>query len=258
MLDLNINQTQKETFAVHLRIGRFTTNLHSHARHQLLYAENGVLHLETPHHRFLLPARHGAWLPAQGRHRIWSNSPDLNLRLLYLGMAENDRTVLRRLRVFPVSNLAREMILYTQSWDRFEPMSDMEESFYQTLRFLAETWLRQPLGLVLPSAESPQLAEITEYIQDHLSEPLYLCSVAEEFGFSGRTVLRMLKRELGMTFETYLRVARIIRAAELLTCPDASVTEVAYRVGYRSLSSFSHTFRKLVGVSPRQYSKGTS
>lgn len=258
LLDLNVNQTEKETFAVHLRVGSFTTNWHTHPRHQLLYAEDGVLHLHTEHHQFLLPARHGAWIPAQCSHRVYSNSPELFLRTLYLRTDANDKPRLRNLRIFPISNLAREMILYTQTWDSFSEMSEVERSFYQTIRLLAETWLSEPIGLVLPSTENPKVAEITEYLQKNLSGPLYLSSVAERFGFSGRTVLRMFKRELGMTFETYLRVARMIRATELLTRADVSVTEVAYAVGYHSLSSFSYTFRKLVGVSPQEYLKGNN
>lgn len=66
----------------------------------------------------------------------------------------------------------------------------------------------------------------------------------------------MFKQELGMTFETYLRVARMIRATELLTRANILVTEVAYSVGYQSLSSFSRTFRKFVGLSPQEYLKG--
>ena len=58
---------------------------------------------------------------------------------------------------------------------------------------------------------------------------------------------------LGMTFGAYLRVARIIKAIELLTDPHASVTEVSLEVGYKSLSSFSRTFQQLTGVTPRDY-----
>lgn len=255
LLNLKVNQTQKETFAVHIRAGRFTTNWHTHAKHQLLYAEDGILHVQTEQYPFILPARHGAWLPAQCKHRIWSNSPHLYLRTLYLEIDENDSARLRNQRVFALSNLAHEMILHTQIWDRFEQINGVEKSFYQTVRLLAETWLRQPIGLVLPSPVTPQLIDITAYIQENLSEALHLPSVSEKFGFSGRTVLRMFKRDLGMTFDTYLRLARIIRATELLTRTDISITEVAYAVGYQSLSSFSHTFRNLVGLSPQEYLK---
>ncbi|MEM7334098.1 MAG: helix-turn-helix transcriptional regulator, partial [Chloroflexota bacterium] len=67
--------------------------------------------------------------------------------------------------------------------------------------------------------------------------------------------LRLFKQELGMTFGSYLRVARIIRAIELLSDANTAVTDVAYSVGYRSLSSFSQTFQQLTGITPREYLK---
>jgi transcriptional regulator GlxA family with amidase domain len=91
------------------------------------------------------------------------------------------------------------------------------------------------------------------YISENLTSPLQLDTVAHRHGFSGRTLLRLFKDQLGMTFGAYLRLARIIRAIELLTHPTASVTEVAYEVGYKSLSSFSRVFQQHTGLQPQQY-----
>jgi AraC-like DNA-binding protein len=51
----------------------------------------------------------------------------------------------------------------------------------------------------------------------------------------------------------YLQERRITRAAFLLRETDQSVTEVALAVGFRSLGTFSSTFSRLMGVSPRAY-----
>lgn len=83
--------------------------------------------------------------------------------------------------------------------------------------------------------------------------PLQLDSVAQRYGLSGRTLLRLFKDQLGMTFGNYLRVARIVRAIELQADPNVSVTGVAYEVGYNSLSSFSRAFQQLTGGNPREY-----
>jgi AraC-like DNA-binding protein len=257
-LNLNIDQIEKDSFAVHLRVGRFHTTWHTHFRHQLLYAEDGVLHLQTDQHHFLLPARHAAWIPGRCKHRVYSDSPDLYMRTLYLQAQEDDDTGLQQLRVFPVSNLAREMILHTQTWNWTLAAGPLERSFFQTIRLLVPTWYQNAIPLILPSTDHPHLNLITQYLRKNLAEPLQLETTANRFGFSGRTLLRLFKKELGMTFGTYLRVARIILALELLTRPGVSVAEVAYAVGYDSPSSFSQTFSHLVGVSPQAYRKDLS
>jgi len=163
--------------------------------------------------------------------------------------------LLEQLQVFSISNLAREMILYTQIWDSAGSPDLLEQRFFETIRLLVSEWLGQSIPLVLPSTDHPQLQKVLVYIQEHLGEPLRVETLAGTFGFSGRTLTRLFKKELGMTLGTYLRVARIIWAIELLMQPNTTVTEVAYRVGYQSLGSFSQTFQRLVGAWPREYLK---
>lgn len=248
-----INQNPKEMFALHMRTGCFTTDWHKHPKHQLLYAEEGVLHLYTGKQQLILPARHGAWIPAHRLHKIHSTSPDLYLRTIYFHERTSDEEILRQFHIFPTSALSREMIVYTQRWLVEDEASKTELSFLETLRLLSLDWCKQAKPLVLPTTEHGPLEEVTVYIAENLASPLRLDTVAQRFGFSGRTLLRLFKEQLGMTFGAYVRVARIIRAIELLTEPDASVTKVAYEVGYNSLSSFSQVFQQLTGVKPGDY-----
>ena len=147
------------------------------------------------------------------------------------------------------------MIIYTHVWPTEGDINTIEQSFFETIRLLAVEWCSQTMPLVLPTTTQSPLQEITAYINENLSSPLQLGMVAQQFGFSGRTLLRLFKKEFGMTFGTYLRVARIIQAIEQLSVPNTAVTEVAYNVGYRSLSSFSQTFKQLTGVTPQDYLK---
>ena len=58
-----------------------------------------------------------------------------------------------------------------------------------------------------------------------------------------------------MTLSDYIVGARISRAKELLNQTDRSITEILYSVGFNSPEHFSRTFRRLTGMSPRQYRK---
>ncbi|MEM8531973.1 MAG: AraC family transcriptional regulator [Chloroflexota bacterium] len=255
MLNVNVNQQHKTTFAVHQRVGQTTTAWHDHERHQLVYAEDGALSIQTQTKHLLLPARHAAWLPARSMHRLSSRSPHLYLRTLYFWRETYDLLTLQQFHVFPLSTMAKEMIVYTEKWDVKHEAGVLEMSFLQTLRLLIGEWVQVTLPLALPATDNLRLDIVATYMQQHLAESLCLDSVAALYGMSGRTLLRLFKAEWGMTFGAYLRLARIIKALELLSQPDASVIEVSYAVGYSSPASFSQTFTKLVGHSPQMFLK---
>ncbi len=253
---LQADYIKKPAFAIHKRVGAIQTHWHTHPVHKLLYTEDGVLHLETDEYHVLLPAQHGAWIPSRLPHRVTSTSPNLYWRTIYFRPHSEEVSSLLTPHVFPISTLAREMIVFTAQWSIDHPLEPLEKQFFQTLRLLIPTWCQEALPLMLPLTSHPQLNPITSYIQENLAEPLRLDEVAKLYGFSGRTLMRLFQRELKMTFGLYLRMARIIRAIELLTQTDLSITEVALRVGYDSGSSFSQAFSQLVGRTPREYMRG--
>jgi AraC-like DNA-binding protein len=255
---LSYDETHKEknVLVFHRQVGRFSVPWHSHMRDQLVYAENGVLHLHTEQLQVLLPARHGAWIPYDFPHKIYSSSPDLFLRVLYFKHRKTKHVGMKHVQVFPISNLAQEMIIYSENWDNNADPDPLEKSFADTLYLLLPSWTANALHLVLPTTEDPQLRKITDYIRENLEEPLRLEEVAKKSGFTGRTLLRLFKKKFGITFGTYLKIARIISAIELLSVHGASVAEVSYAVGYENPSSFSNTFHQLVGIRPKEYING--
>jgi AraC-like DNA-binding protein len=240
-----------------IRTGMLDTGWHHHAVHQLIYAEDGVLYVLTEKQQFLLPAYHGAWIPARCAHKLISPSEETRLWLLYIHPEEDEIPVFQSVRIFGVSPLAREMILYTERWadeeDRSVDGSLLAQRFYETIRLLAAEWCEEPLQLILPHTEDRVLGSVTQYILDYIGEPLTIQAVAQIHGVSGRTLMRLFRSQLGITFGTYLRIARVVKAVEMLTTPSVSIIEVAHNVGYNSPSSFSQAFRRLIGMSPQEY-----
>lgn len=91
------------------------------------------------------------------------------------------------------------------------------------------------------------------YIEIHYHERVYLATVARICGISGSRFSRPFKLEQGVTFSQYLSRYRTTRAMEQLQRPGASVTEVAFAVGFSSPSHFSHCFRRYGQISPSEY-----
>jgi len=253
LLKLGIENVEKQTFAIHKPVGKFTTEVHRHSRHQLLYAEGGVLHFFTRDKQFILPARHAAWIPAKLIHKVESPSPHLHLRTLYIWQDDDEKMFPEQLTVFSVTPLAREMIVYTQRWPHGNPVSKPEAAFYKAISYLISDWCRDAISLVLPTTEHPFLRNIIGFLIENLDNDLTTASVSREFGVSSRTTMRLFRGHLDMTFQEYLRTARVITALELLSVPDASITEIALQVGYQSMSSFSRTFKAYLGRSPSEF-----
>ena len=92
-----------------------------------------------------------------------------------------------------------------------------------------------------------------DYIADHQSETIKLHQIARALNVSTFHFCRKFKLETGVTFVDYLNRIRIERAKILLHNCNLSVTEVAYEVGFQSLTHFNRTFRKLVCSSPTEY-----
>ena len=109
------------------------------------------------------------------------------------------------------------------------------------------------LGLRLPASRHPKVLRILNILLSDLSERVSIEQVAASAGVSTRTISRLFQKELGMSFAGFLKVARIIKALELLCLPGASVAETAYRVGYESVPSFSNSFQEIVGARPQSF-----
>ncbi len=101
-----------------------------------------------------------------------------------------------------------------------------------------------------------RLANIAkEYIRKNYNKDIRLADVAEQVYLSPTYFSAIFKRETGMNFNEYLTEYRIEMAKEFLKNLEYKVTEVGEQVGYEDSKYFSKIFRKMVGISPRDYRK---
>lgn len=225
---------------------------HTHRFHQLLYAAEGALRLETEEGTWLLPPQRAAWISAGVCHRVEALQP-AELRTVYLGkraIAPPDFGC----RVFPATPLAREMILGAMRWDeRRSPGDPLARSFFAALAGLALEWAARPGPYLLPTAHSDELRRATKWVKRNLDRDPTVSQAARAAGTSERTLNRRFADELRMTFRGYLRAARLLRAMELLVMPGARITEVALAVGFSSPSAFTAAFTAFHGEPPRAY-----
>nr|MCU0682798.1 helix-turn-helix transcriptional regulator [Polyangiaceae bacterium] len=230
----------------------FVSRWHAHRKHQLLYSAAGALHLEIGGAQWLLPPQRAGWIPARMRHRVRATGP-IALRTLYLDPGESVPEG-GEARVFSVSPLAREMILYAMRWGpgqrAFDPLA---RAFFAALGALLGEWFADARPYYLPTARSPELGYAMRLVLDRLDEPLTAIEVARAAGLSTRTLARRFADEAQTTWRRFLHDARMLKAMDLLARPGARVTETAFAVGFESLGAFSRAFERFAGESPRDY-----
>lgn len=102
-------------------------------------------------------------------------------------------------------------------------------------------------------AEPPAITRAKAYIQDHLVEELTLSDVARAVNMSRFYFCKMFRKHTGLNFTDYVSRMRVERAKELLLNPNLRVSEIAYEVGFQSLTHFNRVFRRVVGKAPTEY-----
>lgn len=109
------------------------------------------------------------------------------------------------------------------------------------------------LVLAATGAEPAAVSRARVYIEQNLEDPLSLGDVSGEVGVSEYYFCKLFKKSTGLTFTEYVNRMRIDWAKKELCRPDSRVTEVAFKVGYQSLSQFNRSFSRIVGEAPSQY-----
>ena len=87
-----------------------------------------------------------------------------------------------------------------------------------------------------------------------MQKDLNLDYLSSEFAVSKYHLERLFKESTGVSIRKYIITRRIMMARRLLE-KNNCVTEVCDQVGFNNLSHFIRTFKKIVGVPPKQYSK---
>jgi YesN/AraC family two-component response regulator len=103
------------------------------------------------------------------------------------------------------------------------------------------------------NAEPPIISRAKQYIIEHLTEDLTLGQVAKAVNTSSFYFCKIFKKHTGLNFTEYVSRVRVENARNLLLNPNLRISEIAFEVGFQSLTHFNRVFKKIVGQSPSDY-----
>ena len=237
---------------------------HAHAWAQLAYCASGIVQVtaaQSPAAKqragettYIVPPSRAVWIAPGARHHI-TVLEAAQLRTLYLhaGAAPQGWQGCRMLVVSP---LLRELI-HALDTGSGAPLSASRAQWLSALVLdeIAQAD-RQALGVPLPHPHTgdKRLRALCEAVLRAPCERATLAGWAAGIGASERTVARLFREQLGMSYQQWRQQAILAHALPMLA-RGQSVGAVAAASGYASESAFSAMFKAAMGQPPRAFQK---
>jgi AraC-like DNA-binding protein len=134
-------------------------------------------------------------------------------------------------------------------------MPDKYNATVRLLTFFAAQLSALTNEIVLESqnAGPPLVQKARDYIAQHKTEPLSLSAVAKAAGASVFHFCKIFHKATGLKFTDYVARVRLEEARTQLLNPNRRISEVAYDVGFQSLTQFNRMFKRVFGQSPSEF-----
>jgi AraC-like DNA-binding protein len=219
--------------------------------HYLLYASSGTMRLEAAGRRWTLPPARAALIAAGQPVSVTILTQLTSASVLF---APHVMPTPPAVTVFDVSPLARALISECREYGPDDgPLPPYGQSLFEMLATVVLRLVETPSPLSLPLPTSEPLRRALDLTEAAASDAPTFAEIAYQTGQSPRALSRRFADEMGMTWRQALCRIRMMRAVEALAGSDAPITDIAFQVGYNSVSAFNAAFRDLLGVSPTQY-----
>lgn len=216
---------------------------HHHDEHQLVYAGSGVLTVTTDAGTWVAPGTRAIWVPAGCVHAHHAHAA-LELHLLGLPTSANPLG-LDTPTVLGVGPLLRELILACTR----DPGADGPEHRRMIDVLLDQLRVSTQRPVALPAPTEPRVRAVCDLLRRDPADGRTLGELGRQVGAGERTLSRLFRDDLGMTFPQWRTQLRLHRALILLA-DDEPVTSVAHRCGWSSAGAFIDAFRRSFGETP--------
>lgn len=216
----------------------------------------GIIHVEDK--KYILKENEAFCIPQFHGHRYYACNHE-PWSILWVHFKGED------LKYFPVEECKVIKFTSTYASNRmlflFELLFRVLEGSYTLGNFiyisqvlsliLAETYNREKHGSSME--QNKHVTDVIRYMQSHLDKNLTLEQLAETFDLSKSYLNAIFKKHTQhapMDFYTNLKMKE---ACKLLKVTDLYIYEIAQRLGYKDQYYFSRIFKKVVGISPKEY-----
>jgi AraC-like DNA-binding protein/quercetin dioxygenase-like cupin family protein len=253
---------------VRAKVHRLTTDQrvlpHSHPWAQLAFSTTGITRLTVEHGSYLVPPSRALWIPPDVEHAV-TVVEDATLLTLYLYQPRGrcgpgllppaEQAPWRECRVMEVTELLRALVAQMDLTP--DGAGELGADQLQRERLLAALVLdelrRAPalrLGVALP--RDKRLRALCQAVLDEPARHRTLDAWARDAGASPRTMARLFRDELGVSFGQWRQQVFLSRALGM-AAEGRPMGQIAGELGYASASAFTAMVRRSVGQPPRRF-----
>lgn len=148
--------------------------------------------------------------------------------------------------------LFTELYFLASSSDYIRDMRMNEKLSMLLTMLMEESWHPEDSTV---SKKRMELTKLKEYLDEHYTEKISLDDLAAQFFINKYYLTKIFKETYGTTINSYIIAKRITRAKQMLRFTDMTLEEIAVAVGMNGGNYFSRMFKKIEGISPREYRK---
>jgi len=247
---LFIDAIEKEAYVWCEHNWKHDDHEHTHARAQLTYVEEGYQYFHIDRRIYFVPQHHVIWIPSGKAHRITSEATTVNL-MVFLFSTVFEEPFYQQVQVFAVPPVLKEMLLYASKWNKLLTDNEEQDIFFKAILKSLPNFCNEGSHLEIPVPADIRLIPVCTYINSNFKYNLDLDLLAEKTQMSVRSLQRTFKKETGITLQKYLQLTRILKSIELLDTRRFTLSEVAYKVGYQSLSAFTTSYFAIMKSKPQ-------
>lgn len=188
--------------------------------------------------------------------------------LRYLKSIFDELTVYKNLNVHSLYLMKQEIIQVVYA-DLMKQGIQATKLFYDDLSIQMEEkasesivdmvrWVNYLLGKTFDYEEEVAksagiIEKINDYIHHNYADNIGRSQIAATFFLTPEYLAKLYKRKTGVNLKDYINEYRIQKAKEFLKSGQKNVSDVAEAVGFENFSYFSTMFKKLTGVSPKDF-----
>jgi len=144
-----------------------------------------------------------------------------------------------------------DFMRYASELSHIQTVEELQSWCYKTFRYIMKVLRQRHMD-----RRSYILKNVLGYMEQHYMEELTLQDAADKAGMTPQYFSTLFKQTIGMNFVEWLATHRIKKAMEYLDEPGAMIKEVCFKVGYNDPNYFSRIFKKIKGITPKEYISG--
>ncbi|PXZ07322.1 AraC family transcriptional regulator [Gilliamella apicola] len=249
----NLNDKQSKRFMfLHDEAFNADTEYSSHQHNwgQIICVKSGIFVLNVQGQRYLAPSGFALWIPPYTEHACY-NQQLTRFRTINI----TDCQVMPNYTcLFGLNKISHAIIDSFFERNILEPESEQDLRLAQVL--IDQLLVESNLTLYLPSSNDKYLAPILKELELNPANNKTLEQWAQTVFTTERTLARRCQQELGMSFRLWRQRLRFLYSISLLE-QGKSIQDIAFSVGYTSVSAFITMFKNISGVTPDLYRSNT-